>query len=209
MASWGGIPVARQDGSQSSRSLEPSGPVVGVGRESCGASCLQAARSQGCRTPARSSKALDQGLCGQHVHPVWSLTPGQVPCPTTHPCVSARGAGLPMAHLCSSAPPPPPHAYTGKPAPLCGSQQAPQRVYMGADSVSSLAAACAGPAQHSLGSCGQTGRQRALGETGLCPRKCLQFYGLFLLKSTTLCSALSTPCEETRSPCSETTHLCL
>lgn len=61
MANWGGIPVARQDGSQSSRSPEPSGPVVRVGRESCGASCLQAARSQGCRTPARSSKALDPG----------------------------------------------------------------------------------------------------------------------------------------------------
>lgn len=119
MASWGGIPVARQDGSQSSRSLEPSGPVVGVGRESCGASCLQAARSQGCRTPARSSKALDQGLCGQHVHPVWSLTPGQVPCPTTHPCVSARGAGLPMAHLCSSAPPHPHPMPTLESQPLC------------------------------------------------------------------------------------------
>ena len=64
MANWGGIPVARQDGSQSSHSLEPLGPVVGVGRESCGASCLQAARSQGCRTPARSSKTLDPGaLC--------------------------------------------------------------------------------------------------------------------------------------------------
>ena len=61
MANWGGIPVARQDGSQSSHSLEPLGPVVGVGRESCGASCLQAARSQGCRTPARSSKTLDPG----------------------------------------------------------------------------------------------------------------------------------------------------
>lgn len=61
MASWGGIPLARQNGSQPSRSLEPSGPVVGVGRESCGASCPQAARSQGCRIPARSSKALDPG----------------------------------------------------------------------------------------------------------------------------------------------------
>lgn len=46
-ASWDGIPVARQDGSQSSRSLEPSGPVVGVGREAVEPAVFQAARAQG------------------------------------------------------------------------------------------------------------------------------------------------------------------
>lgn len=163
---------------------------------------LPGARGAGLQREA--PRLWTQGLCRQHVRPVWSLTPGRVPCPATHPCVSPRGSGLPMAPLCSSASPQP-HAHTRKPAPLCGSQWVLQRVYTAADSVSGLAAACAGPAQHTLGSCRQTGRHRALGESGLCPRKCLQFYILFLLKLATLCSALTAPCEETGGPCSETT----
>ena len=108
---------------------------------------LPGARGAGLQREA--PRLWTQGLCGQRAQPVWFLIPGRVPCPATHPCVSPCGAGLPMARLCSSASPQP-HAHTGKPAPLCGSQWVLQCVYTGANSVSGLAAClCRSRSAHS------------------------------------------------------------
>lgn len=172
--------------------LEPFRASGGCGQGS------QSQLSSGCQEPGvqdsreklqgsgpRGSVGSMCGQCGREPRP-GSVVPLHIP--VFHP----EGQGCRWPPVLPQLPQP--HAHTRKPAPLCGSQWALQRVYTAADSVSGLAAACAGPAQHTLGSCRQTGRHRALGESGLCPRKCLQFY-ICLAEIGNLCSALLRPRE--------------